>query len=381
MHKWRLNVICLPAFFLLLSCSASSKQEDIYQQTVATIGNSGSTTGPHGVASMWLQDTRGSASDFGYGAIHGYPSKSSGINIGVPKHVEGYWIKFDDNDENIVEYYRISAPIDYQLAAKKIDTLNHYYQNFERQDGTMQVIVDGPRVRVFFTKKCFRSRADCTPNNNADPQGYIERSPTNSTDVVKLFDGMGEASNIPFPNSPFDQRQISQKFQLGRSADRLIIKDTAGNIETYGSGITSPTQITAFWRTLGQDTSGNFTGKNKYFRLIASIDGEQSEKAIQTLRNYYKHFFGKVGSIYVFANNGQLSVIYSNFCFEGVKDCRPKQGADPNHLIKYSDVLGTNYVTLYQGKAESSNTPFPDGPDYNGDPRYWNMPEHDSVKH
>lgn len=363
MHKLKIYLICITALLLAVGCSSSTKQDDIFHQTVATIGNSGSTTGPHGVSSMWLEDTRGGASGFGYGAIHGYPSKSAGINIGVPKYVEGFWTKQRPNNKGVSGYYKISAPIDSQLAAKKIEALNHYYKRHSLS-GAMQVIVDGPRVRVFYTLSCFDRVADCTPNEGADPHGYVERSPTNSTDVVKLFDGIGESSNIPFANSPYDQRVISHKYTLGDSVDKIRIKDDQGNIESYGSGVANPTHISAFWRSFGRDNDGKLNGNNTYYRLDTPLDGNETETIIQTMRNYYSNYFERRGSIYVTQNKGTLSVIYANFCFKSIHNCQPKPNADPNHLVKYSDVLKTNYVVIYQGRGEVSDTPFPDGPDY-----------------
>jgi hypothetical protein len=74
-----------------------------------------------------------------------------------------------------------------------------------------EVIVDGPRVRVFYSKSCVDMYDDCTPKQGADPNGWVVRSPKNQTDVVVLFDGQGESSPIPFPNTFFADLEKRKK--------------------------------------------------------------------------------------------------------------------------------------------------------------------------
>jgi hypothetical protein len=52
---------------------------------------------------------------------------------------------------------------------------------------------------------------DCTPKQGADPNGWVVRSPKNQTDVVVLFDGQGESSPIPFPNTFFADLEKRKK--------------------------------------------------------------------------------------------------------------------------------------------------------------------------
>jgi hypothetical protein len=90
-------------------------------------------------------------------------------------------------------------------------TMDNYYQNFDRDYGSKQVIVDGQRVRVFYTKNCLDKLADCTPKKGADPNGWVKKSPRDLTDVVVLFDGKGESSPTPFPSADAATSQQLEK--------------------------------------------------------------------------------------------------------------------------------------------------------------------------
>ncbi|TVO31878.1 hypothetical protein [Vibrio algivorus] len=181
--------------------------------TVATIGNGGTSEQGryYGIRDMHVSDTRGGGASFGYGATSGYPGGSASIGIGVPKHIKGYWARDYSKEESKTKkgyqtYYRIDADIDSELAKKKIETLQNYYKNFPRKEGVMQVIVNKEEVYVFFTLKCFSKVKDCTSNENADPNGYVVKSPKNLTDVVVLFEGKGEVSSTPFKGTSFDRK-------------------------------------------------------------------------------------------------------------------------------------------------------------------------------
>ncbi|MFA9396091.1 MAG: hypothetical protein ACERJ1_15490 [Halodesulfovibrio sp.] len=188
-------------FLLTLSlCLAGCADKPFY---VAELGTAGSTTGEHGIDRMSIDDVLGGGAGFGYGAISGYPGKIADIGkMGVPKHIEGNWAKFEDK---IDKFYRISAQIDSELAEKKIRTMQNYYENFSNNRPAMQVVVDSERVRVFFSPGCYELYDDCTPKKNADPNGYVVRTPDEGSDVVVLFDGKGEYSPIPFPGTRFDE--------------------------------------------------------------------------------------------------------------------------------------------------------------------------------
>ena len=68
----------------------------------------------------------------------------------------------------------------------------------------MQVIVENERIQVLYTLVCVDLYSDCSPKENADPQGWVKKSPRDVTDVVVLFDGKGERSLTPFPDSPYE---------------------------------------------------------------------------------------------------------------------------------------------------------------------------------
>uniref|UniRef100_A6W3H1 Lipoprotein n=1 Tax=Marinomonas sp. (strain MWYL1) TaxID=400668 RepID=A6W3H1_MARMS len=172
---------------------------------VASIGNAGSLDGPYVIGPISVADVLGGGGGFGYGAVNGYPGKSADIGrMGVPKHIEGYWAKQNPNARGYVAFYRISADIDSELAEKKIRTLRNYYQNFKGKTGSMQVLVERERVRVFYTLYCPSHRADCSGKEGADPNGWVIDSPIKGLDVVVLFDGKGEMSLTPFPDSPYE---------------------------------------------------------------------------------------------------------------------------------------------------------------------------------
>ena len=186
---------------LILSLSLTGCADEPFY--VAELGTAGSTTGKHGIARMSIDDVLGGGGGFGYGAISGYPGAIADIGrMGVPKHIEGNWIKIEDE---LLKFYKISAPIDSSLAEKKIRTMQNYYENFSTNSSAIQAVVDSDRVRVFFSPGCYELYDDCTPKKNADPNGYVERTPDKGSDIVVLFDGKGEYSPRPFPGTQFDQ--------------------------------------------------------------------------------------------------------------------------------------------------------------------------------
>lgn len=199
-----ISVILLAVFTILVSgCSPQSPQ----RVSIANIGNAGSTTGYHSIRLMTIRDTSGGGAGFAYGAVSGYPGASADIGgMGIPKSLEGFWAKQTASKDALEGYFKISAPIDAQLAEKKIQALNHYYANYTRRKGVMQVVVDSERVRVFYTLKCHEPYDNCTPKENANPYGWVVRAPHDSTDVVLLFDGKGESSDTPFPGSPYEEK-------------------------------------------------------------------------------------------------------------------------------------------------------------------------------
>ncbi|PYF80450.1 hypothetical protein DFP75_10691 [Marinomonas alcarazii] len=194
--------IKLLLIFAILFMLTGCEEKPFY---VASIGNGGSLDGPYVLGPIGVADVLGGGGGFGYGAVDGYPGKSADIGrMGVPKHIEGYWAKQNPNARGYVAFYRISVDIDSELAEKKIRTLRNYYQEYKRDMGVMQVEVEKERIRVFYTLKCFSRVNNCSVKENADPNGWVVYSPNKTTHVVVLFDGKGEMSLTPFPDSPYE---------------------------------------------------------------------------------------------------------------------------------------------------------------------------------
>ncbi|WP_422822802.1 hypothetical protein ACODG7_15455 [Vibrio anguillarum] len=202
MLKWRkLNLIVI-LITGLLGCSPEPYSVDVGF-------TNGSTTGEHGVTNMSITSESGGKANFAMGAISSYPgAHSSGGRMGVPVHIDGYWAK--GWEYPFESYHRISAVIPKDAEAK-MKVMDNYYKNFKSNSGSMQVIVDGPRVRVFYTKNCFDKFSDCTAKKNSDPNNWVIKSPQNVTDVVVLFDGVGESSSTPFPDTHFSELESRKK--------------------------------------------------------------------------------------------------------------------------------------------------------------------------
>ncbi|SIN78785.1 hypothetical protein SAMN05444724_0454 [Salinivibrio sp. ES.052] len=203
-------MIKLKAFLSLLLSLAIFGCEPEPEPYTAEVGfTNGSTSGEHGVKKMVITTQSGGKANFAMGAVSGYPgAHSSGGRMDAPSYIEGYWAK--GWEYPFESYHRISAPIP-DNAEAKMKTMDNYYQSLGRDYGSMQVIVDGPRVRVFYTKNCFGIVTDCTPKKGADPNGWVKKSPRNLTDVVVLFDGKGESSSTPFPNTFFADLEKRKK--------------------------------------------------------------------------------------------------------------------------------------------------------------------------
>ncbi|EKO3658758.1 hypothetical protein [Vibrio metschnikovii] len=202
MVNWKNRLFLLFTIGFLWGC-------DPKPYTVDVGFTNGSTTGEHGVTNMSITSESGGKANFAMGAISGYPgAHSSGGIIGVPVHIDGYWAK--GWEYPFESYHRISAVIP-KDAEDKMKVMDNYYKNFKSNSGSMQVIVDGPRVRVFYTKNCFDKFSDCTAKKNSDPNNWVIKSPHNVTDVVVLFDGVGESSATPFPDTHFSELESRKK--------------------------------------------------------------------------------------------------------------------------------------------------------------------------
>ncbi|MEZ8197186.1 hypothetical protein [Vibrio splendidus] len=184
-------------FIAVVALSGCQEEQPLIK---ATIGNAGSISGNYGIRDVAIQTTGGGWTGFGYGGVNGYPRASADIGkMGVPKYIKGTWRKGRSDKGETLTYYRIDAPIDAELAEKKMRTLQNYYAYYQPTYGSMQVVVDEDRIQVMYTFACVSRTRDCTSREGSDPNGWIERSPQNGvTEVVVLFDGKGESSPVPF---------------------------------------------------------------------------------------------------------------------------------------------------------------------------------------
>lgn len=217
---------------LLSACSIA--QPDI----VATSGGAGTMSGPHWISKMLISDVRGKGSSIIAGAVQGCCARSR-IDLSVPNGIEGEWergyyteqqrkdLSLPDNfwqghlktkerwrskwkDEwgdfyETKTYYHIKDTIDSDLAAKKIEAMDNYFNEDELGRGAMEVYVDGKRVVLAYVKLCNPKRGyDCSIKENADPHGWVVPPPWSKTGkgtAVILYDGYGEESDKPFSES------------------------------------------------------------------------------------------------------------------------------------------------------------------------------------
>ena len=165
----------------------------------------GSTGGAHITDTMVITTVSGGKADFAMGAIDGpLGALASGGRMDPPAHIEGYWGKEDDSDDGFESYHHISMDVPSNAEAK-MKLMDTYYENFDNPYGRMSVVVDGARVRIYYTKSCYAIRMDCTPKEDIDPNGWVVKSASGGTDAVLLFDGVGETSSTPYPNTHFSR--------------------------------------------------------------------------------------------------------------------------------------------------------------------------------
>ncbi|OCH39347.1 hypothetical protein [Aliivibrio fischeri] len=196
MNKRKL-IFLVPLMLSILGCTPEP-------YTVNVGYTNGTTSGRHGTGEIIVTTLSGGMVNFAMGAIGTYPgAMSTGGRMDAPAHIEGDWAKGNpEPNSGYISYHRISADIPKEAEAK-MKLMDNYYQNLDRNYGSMQVIVDGPRIRIFYTKDCSITLDDCTPKKNIDPNGWVVKGPKGIKDVVVLFDGIGESSKTPFPNTEF----------------------------------------------------------------------------------------------------------------------------------------------------------------------------------
>lgn len=333
----------------LMGCDDSEKALG----TIAQNGNAGSLDGTYNLSDIWVTSVNGGSAGFGYGAVNGYPGASASIGIGVPKHIKGYWAKEREDGPGFQSYYRISADIDSALAEKKIRTLQDYYQNFKSKWGRMQVEVEQSRIMVLYTQGCYDNRVDCSVRENADPNGYVIRSPVDTIDVVSLFDSRGESSPTPFPGSPYDKRSILvNPPHLGY---KIILTDTEGRTASVGSAIGDLTRIQGDWRDyIGEDETGK--SMYRFFHIDEAIDTASVKEKIQIMRKGLAHKYFSTRTFTTIDDGGHTKLYYRLIC-DSKKECDDLQESRGSSLI----IRSSDYfldILLFECKAEELDAPF-----------------------
>lgn len=324
--------------------------------TVAQIGNGGSLDGAYSLRDIWVTSVNGGSAGFGYGAVNGYPGASASIGIGVPRHIKGYWAKGNEEGPGFQSYYRISADIDSELAEKKIRTLQNYYQNYETIWGVMQVEVEKSRIRVFFDRGCSPSLTtnDCTPKEEADPNGWVVKAPGSIRDVTVLFDGQGESSTTPFPGSPYDERTVwVEPFRL---ANKITLTDTEGKTATISRSIGDLTRIQGDW-VVYEKTADPTVFIDHYFHIDAPIDTNVVKEKIQIMRKGLAHKYFATFSYIEVDDSGNIKIYYRLVCTNNSELCDSleESRASP-FIIRSSDYFLD--ILLFEGKAEELDAPF-----------------------
>ncbi|WP_394211003.1 hypothetical protein [Enterovibrio calviensis] len=341
----------------LISLSACSEYKTT-NRAIAGLANAGSLDGPYVLSSIRVTDSSGGGSGFGFGAVSSFPGASADIGgIGIPAYIEGYWSKEDPNTKGFSDYFHISSPIDSELARQKVETLENYYEDFGRHSAAVQFVVDGPRAMLLLSLKCYTSSKECTPRENADPNNWVVKDPKGYTDVVVLFDGVGETSPTAFPESPLDKRRLGYtKIQHG-NVDTYEVIDIDGSV-AEGS-VEMPVTVTLKWReTINPDDDWE-SWHYRYYQFKHTLENpEQLEANIQTYRKEAFNGYLKGSRVQTVMNGEDVGIFYFEYCWMPSDDPPCKATEDPQKRWEYIPELDQYGVVLYRGKAQQSDTPF-----------------------
>ncbi|WP_421846990.1 hypothetical protein [Marinomonas sp.] len=347
------NAMKALALCILIAALTGCDDSEKALGTIAQNGNAGSLDGAYNLSDIWVTSVNGGSAGFGYGAVNGYPGKSASIGISVPKHIKGYWAKEREDGPGFQSYYRISADIDSDLAEKKIRTLQNYYQTFKSKWGRMQVEVEQSRIMVLYTQGCYDNRVDCSARENADPNGYVIRSPSDTIDVVALFDGHGESSPTPFPGSPYDERSVwVEPAHLG---SKITLTDTEGRTATNGSSIGNLTRIQGDWRDyIGEDETGK--SMYRFFHIDEPIETTPVKEKIQIMRKGLAHKAYPTSTYVEVDKEGHFKTYYRLTCVNDTELCDSLKISRASPLvIRFSDY--SLAILLFEGKAEELDSP------------------------
>ncbi|MDD1792780.1 hypothetical protein LRP50_06550 [Enterovibrio sp. ZSDZ42] len=338
--------------FVCLMLIGCSDEQEVYK-THARLANAGSLDGPYGIIDVYATDTFGGRMGFGFGAVNGFPGASAAAGgLGVPNFIEGHWVKEDPTTRRDSVYFRISSPIDSELAKKKIETLENYYENYSTRWGTMQFAVDGPKAMLFFTLNCFD---DCTPRKNADPNGWVIKDPLSLTDVVLLFDGLGETSPSPYPKSRLDTRFLYYELAEYSGIDFSKIRDVDGQIAE--SAVEMPVYSKVAWSEAINPEDDLKAWKYRYYKFEHSMDDLDAQEAkIQAYRQGAFDGYLKQTYMQFLLEGDNVKITYSVSCYLPMTQCTVTE--DPQKRWEYIPEIDRYGVVLFSGKADMSDKPF-----------------------
>ncbi|NGN97695.1 hypothetical protein G5S52_08430 [Grimontia sp. S25] len=341
-------------FFILQGCT---EPEDNYK-THAQLANAGSLDGPYGIIDVYATDTSGGRMGFGFGAVNGFPGASADVGgLGVPNFIAGHWVKEDPETNRDSTFYRISSPIDSDLAKKKIETLENYYQNYSSPWGKMQFAVEGPRAMLFFTLSCGGFNDDCTPRQDADPNNWVVKDPRGRGDVVVLFDGLGESSPYPYPKSRLDTRTLGYNPQENITMDTVEVLDLDGTVVIPTESIEMPKSFKVAWKETLNPESDWKNWKYRYFQIEGVLeDPESQEEKIRAYRSKAFDGYLKSSDILAIKDGLDFEFVYRVHCWMPSAPCQISE--DPEKRWEYIPEIEDYGVVLYRGKAQQSDTPF-----------------------
>ncbi|MGF1770475.1 hypothetical protein L4D06_24230 [Enterovibrio makurazakiensis] len=337
--------------FVLIGCS---DEQEVYK-THARLANAGSLDGPYGIIDVYATDTFGGRMGFGFGAVNGFPGKSADVGgLGVPSFIAGHWVKQNPDTMRNSVYYRISSSIDSDLAKKKIETLENYYENYSTHWGTMQFAVEGPRAMLYFSLGCFRSN-DCTPRQNADPNGWVVRNPNGHGDVVLLFDGLGETSSSPYPKSRLDTRFLNFELAEYSGIDFSEVRDVDGQVAE--SAVEMPVYSKVAWSEAINPDDDLKHWKYRYYQFEHSMDDPDAQEAkIQAYRQGAFDGYPKQTYMQYLLKGDNVKITYSVSCYLPMTQCTVTE--DPQKRWEYIPEIDRYGVVLFSGKAVMSDKPF-----------------------
>ncbi|WP_421846994.1 hypothetical protein [Marinomonas sp.] len=217
----------------------------------------------------------------------------------------------------------------------------------------MQVEVEQSRIMVLYTQGCYDNRVDCSARENADPNGYVIRSPADTIDVVALFDGHGESSPTPFPGSPYDKRSVwVGPAHLG---SKITLTDTEGRTATNGSSIGDLTRIQGDWQNyIGKDDSGK--SMYRFFHIDQPIDTEVVKNKIHIMRKGLAHKYFATFSYIEINDSGNVKIFYRMVC-ASKEECDHLEKSRDKALVERTSKYRFD-ILLFEGKAEELDTPF-----------------------